>query len=330
MDPIPRWKIMAVCLGVIVIAACGALYFWGKYIPGYENLVFQVEFYWKGGTELLVEPDYRLSGPALRNLGQTLFTKNDPHQIPTSNIDLIGFGDNRLYDGLKFTFLSNTDAERVMKTKVIPAKYRLEAFGRTRNLKISSRAVNNTIELTVTQDPLDYPNDLLDRYVTILNYRVRNTVKGKAILDKDKGQIRILLPGMSPAKVDQKLITTIGYFTMRIKNQIVLDGRDLKNVACSFNTLDAGYKIDFEFEGEGAKQLAWITTNHIGQNMGVYLDETVLMEPVIETALTDGRGIIVFSGSTWEEVEKYAMLIKAGALPVPPRIIMITQVKPLE
>ena len=77
-----------------------------------------------------------------------------------------------------------------------------------------------------------------------------------------------------------------------------------------------GYVISFAFKGEGAKQLERITTENVGKKMAVYLDESMLMDPVIKDALPNGSGIIELGNATKAEVEKDALLMKSGALPI--------------
>jgi preprotein translocase subunit SecD len=116
--------------------------------------------------------------------------------------------------------------------------------------------------------------------------------------------------------------------TFRIDNKIVLDGTYLNDVHVNYQS-GKGYVIAFQFTGIAAKQLAVITEENKGRHMPVYLDETILMEPVIEDTIPDGSGIITFGNAAKkEEIERDAILMKCGALPFPLRVVKSTRVEP--
>jgi preprotein translocase subunit SecD len=79
----------------------------------------------------------------------------------------------------------------------------------------------------------------------------------------------------------------------------------------------------------GARQFEEITRDHVGEVLAIYLDEELLMEPMIREPIPGGEGRITLGrGSTLKEAKEYAVLMKSGALPVSLRTIQITQVAP--
>ncbi len=283
----------------------------------------------QGGIELLLTPDYRLGSTTLFRLGDDLTAKMRAANI-SPKVDPLGVKDNERYDGLRFTFDSAAEAERALNVGIFPSRYRMDLFGETRNLLFDAKADGNVVELIVSQDAKDFPADSLERALAIIDNRISQASSGMAEADvrlDGKGRINVQLPGIKSLQEARELIIATGRLTFRMNNQIVLDGTDMNDIRVQFEA-GKGYVIAFGFKGNGARQLEKITTDNVGKKMAVYLDETMLMEPVIESGLTGGSGIITFGNASKDEVEKNAILMKSGALPISLRVVQSTQVAP--
>ena len=78
--------------------------------------------------------------------------------------------------------------------------------------------------------------------------------------------------------------------------------------------------VTFRFNDVGARKFAEITKNNIGRIFAIVLDNKVITAPRINVSITDGSGVI--SGSfTTKEAAEVALLLRAGALPAPLKII---------
>jgi preprotein translocase subunit SecD len=78
--------------------------------------------------------------------------------------------------------------------------------------------------------------------------------------------------------------------------------------------------VTFRFNDVGARKFAEITKNNIGKIFAIVLDNKVITAPRINVAINDGSGVI--SGSfTTKEAGEVALLLRAGALPAPLKII---------
>lgn len=324
-----RWKsailFIVVLIFAVVLSPVGKDFFKGDPIRQGLDL--------KGGIELLLSPDYRLGSTNLFRFGDELVLKMKQAGITEPKVDPLGVLDGDRYDGLKFTFASPSDVERVKNLGLFPANYRLEQFGETKNLHLTPDYQSNVVELAVNQDARDYGDidEVLTRSIAIINNRINEKSGGVGETDirKDgKGRIVAQLPGVSTLQEAKELITATGRLTFRINNQIVLDGTDMQDIRVQYDASKGGYVIAFAFKGEGAKQLEKITTENVGKQMAVYLDESMLMNPVINDPIPNGSGVITFGNSTKEEVEKDAILMKSGALPVSLRVVSSTQVAP--
>ncbi|MCL6589957.1 MAG: protein translocase subunit SecD [Firmicutes bacterium] len=329
-----RWKIIIILLAVIVF---------GLLISPVGNRIFKTDpirfgLDLKGGIELLLVPDYRIGIPHLNKLKEELLAKINEANIPAPRVEYLGTPDNNRCDGLRFIFPSANDATRAKNINAFPARYKLDFYGELKNLIMEVKENNaeqannsqtNVVDLVVNQDQRDFPADALERNKTIIETRISDAAAGMAEAEvrlDQKGRINVQLPGLKSLEQANEIITTTGRLTFRIDNRIVLDGTDLSDINVSYR---AGENlILFKFKGNGAKQLAKITTENVGKQMKVYLDETMLIDPVIEEAITQGEGEIRMGHTPKEEVQRDALLMKSGALPVSLKVVQSNQVAP--
>ena len=78
--------------------------------------------------------------------------------------------------------------------------------------------------------------------------------------------------------------------------------------------------VNFSTTDEGVRLFSRITGSHIGERMAIVLDESVYSAPVIQSKISEGRGIITGSG-TQEEAKDLSIVLRAGALPAEVEII---------
>jgi preprotein translocase subunit SecD len=78
--------------------------------------------------------------------------------------------------------------------------------------------------------------------------------------------------------------------------------------------------VTFQFNRAGGRKFEQATGAHVGDFMAIVLDEKVYSAPVIESQIGD-RGQIQMGGSTMEQARDLALVLRAGALPVPIKIV---------
>lgn len=321
-----RWKGALILIAVLIfgflISPAGTKVFNGP--PLRQGLDLQ------GGIELLLTPDYRVGANILSKLGDELSTKLKNHNIDVQ-IAPLGTLDGDRYEGLRLSFANANDLQRARNLGIFTKAYQFKVFGETKKLNFEPEIKENAIELTILEDSSNFPADSLERSLAIISNRINEASHGMAEADvrlDGKGRINVQLPGIKSLQEAKSLITATGRLTFRINNRIVLDGTNLQDVRVNFDQTKRSWVISFQFKGDGAKQLAKITTENVNKQMAVYLDETMLMDPVIQDPIPDGSGIITLGGTPKEEVERYALLMKSGALPISLRVIQSTQVAP--
>jgi protein-export membrane protein SecD len=95
-----------------------------------------------------------------------------------------------------------------------------------------------------------------------------------------------------------------------------LSGKQLKTAAVEFAPNTNEPEVSLEFNEEGKKLFADITTRNVGKIVGIYLDGSPISMPKVNVAITDGKAVI--SGSfDLTEAKLLAQRLNAGALPVP-------------
>ncbi len=101
-----------------------------------------------------------------------------------------------------------------------------------------------------------------------------------------------------------------------------LTGKDLSKAILS--TDQAGsWVVDLEFNGDGTKKFAQLTTDLVGQQMAIFFGGDLISAPVIREKILQGRAQISGGNSGFEhsEAERMVNLLNAGALPVPAEIV---------
>lgn len=78
--------------------------------------------------------------------------------------------------------------------------------------------------------------------------------------------------------------------------------------------------VGFRFKPEAATIFANLTGNNVNKNLAIVLDGVVYSAPVIKSRISGGQGIIEGNFSI-DEARGLAIVLRAGALPAPVRII---------
>lgn len=323
-----RLRVVVLSILIIIIGVYIGFILRARTVSGTSALEMGLNL--SGGIELIISPDYRLKEAELVSLGaelKNLVQQNDLLDLSGNSprVELLGSRNNGRFDGLVMFFDNVQTAQQAQRSKVIPGSYNTKIWGAPKLLDIVSTCKSNIIELRITLDPGNFPADIQEKSLQIITERLAGyraglgLFKTKMIRQKN-GQIRVLVPGVKNDQEVQSLITSSGRMTFQIDGKVVLDGYDLKEVSVSYEK-GIGNVINFRFIAGGARLLADITKNNVGKTMSVYLDDTVLIAPVIKGQLPDGRGRIEMGNSPKEEVYKDALLMKSGALPLPFRVL---------
>ena len=99
-----------------------------------------------------------------------------------------------------------------------------------------------------------------------------------------------------------------------VKNVALIDGDSLVDAQPGFDGQTGEPIVSFRFDQKAARAFGSYTANNIGNRFAIVLDETIISDPVIRSAIPGGTGQI--SGDfTPDTANDLAILMRAGALP---------------
>jgi len=99
-----------------------------------------------------------------------------------------------------------------------------------------------------------------------------------------------------------------------------LTGKDLKKALVEISQQTGSPEVSLEFNDNGKKLFADITTRNVGKPVAIFLDGQPISIPTVNEAITDGKAVI--SGKfDITEAKTLAQRLNAGALPVPINLI---------
>ncbi|HXC66193.1 MAG TPA: protein translocase subunit SecD [Nitrospiraceae bacterium] len=111
-----------------------------------------------------------------------------------------------------------------------------------------------------------------------------------------------------------------------VKKRVMLTGDVLSDAQVSIDQFNAPY-VSMTFDSKGGQEFERITGDNIKKRMAVVLDNTVYSAPVIQDRIAGGRAQITGTFSM-QEANDLAIVLRAGALPAPLKIIQDLTVGP--
>lgn len=111
-----------------------------------------------------------------------------------------------------------------------------------------------------------------------------------------------------------------GDFSYLVETRPMLQGERLVQASSSMDSRDGMPVVSFRLDELGTRQFAKITRENVGRAFAIVLDGRVLSAPVIQEPILGGSGQIT-GDFTAAETTSLAALLRAGALPVPLKVI---------
>ncbi|MDD3029481.1 MAG: protein translocase subunit SecD [Alphaproteobacteria bacterium] len=189
----------------------------------------------------------------------------------------------------------------------------------------------------------------MDQSIEIVRRRVDETgTREPSIQRQGDNRILVQLPGLDDPERIKKLLGQTAKLTFRLVDETAnpVDGRVppgeeilssqddgrryvvQKRVMVSGDTLvDAQPSfqegmpvVSFKFDSIGARRFGAATRANVGHLFAIVLDDTVISAPVIREPILGGSGVI--SGNfTTQSAQDLALLLRAGALPAPIKVL---------
>jgi len=208
-----------------------------------------------------------------------------------------------------------------------PTKFGLDLIG-------GSRLV---LEAQKTKDVPEITPEVMNSLQTSIENRVNALGVAETLVQKaGTNRLIVEIPNVSdPQKAKEYLGKTAslefkkldkGFSGQEVWVSTGVSGKDLDNAY--LGTGAAGeWHVNFVLNKNGAKKFGKLTSELVGQPLGIFFDGQLVSSPVVNQAITGGEGYI--SGNfKKEEALNMVNLLNAGALPVPAEIIEENTVGP--
>jgi SecD/SecF fusion protein len=106
-----------------------------------------------------------------------------------------------------------------------------------------------------------------------------------------------------------------------LEDRPLITGSSLVDAKAELDPLTGGPIVTFELDRAGARKFGEGTAKHVNDFMAIILDDRVQGRPPVIQSRIDRRGQITMANKTITEAQDLALTLKAGALPVPLKIV---------
>jgi protein-export membrane protein SecD len=124
--------------------------------------------------------------------------------------------------------------------------------------------------------------------------------------------------------------TSVGAESYRLlyslEDRAIVTGQNLVDAKEEIDPLTSGPIVTFELDRTGARKFGDGTGRNIGNYMAILLDDRVQGRPPVIQSRIDRRGQITLTGRTFQEARDLALTLRAGALPIPLKVVDYRQV----
>lgn len=191
-------------------------------------------------------------------------------------------------------------------------------------LDVKQRIVNGK----VVEEAIKVNPQIMQAAVAVVRSRVDGLGVSESVIQlKGDRQIIVELPGIQDPQEAVKLIGETAKLDFRRRDpkdpskwvETGVYGKMLKDARANLRGA-SDWIIEFSFNSEGSKKFGDLTTELVGQPLGIFLDGKLVSAPNVNSPITGGSGIIE-GGFTAEDAKTLAIQLKAGQLPVPLKMV---------
>ncbi|MFH1982382.1 MAG: protein translocase subunit SecD [Pseudomonadota bacterium] len=112
-----------------------------------------------------------------------------------------------------------------------------------------------------------------------------------------------------------------------VNSHVLMTGAYIRTAQVGFDDRFNTPSVHLDFNSAGARLFERITTEHTGSRLAIILDDVVHSAPLIQESIAGGKARIT-GAFTAEEASDLAIVLRAGALPAPVRIVQNLTVGP--
>jgi preprotein translocase subunit SecD len=117
-------------------------------------------------------------------------------------------------------------------------------------------------------------------------------------------------------------------FLYALEEKSIVTGSNLVDAQAQLDPLTNGPIVTFELDRAGGRKFGEETGKHVGDYMAILLDGRVQGRPPVIQSRIGRNGQITLGGKSLQEAQDLALTLKAGALPIPLKIVEERQVGP--
>jgi preprotein translocase subunit SecD len=124
--------------------------------------------------------------------------------------------------------------------------------------------------------------------------------------------------------------TSVGVQSVRmlyvLEDRPIITGSNLEDAAAQLDPLTNGPIVTFQLDRAGGRKFGDETGKHVGDYMAILLDGRVQGRPPVIQSRIGRNGQITLGNKSLQEAQDLALTLKAGALPIPLKIVEERQV----
>ena len=160
-------------------------------------------------------------------------------------------------------------------------------------------------------------DQLMENTMSVIQYRLSDQGLTESTVQRiGSTGIRVEIPSVTDPAQILNLIGTPAKLEFRTEDgETFMDGSMVQTATGVYNPNSNDYEIQFTLTGEGSKIFGDVTAANIGKRLAIYLDGEQLINPTVQSAITNGSGVINGMGSL-ENAQTVASQIQSGALPL--------------
>jgi preprotein translocase subunit SecD len=111
-----------------------------------------------------------------------------------------------------------------------------------------------------------------------------------------------------------------------LEDRPIVTGSSLVDAKEELDPLTSGPIVTFQLDNRGGRQFGEGTGRNVGNYMAIVLDGRVQGPPPVIQSRIERRGQIALTGKSFQEARDLALTLKAGALPIPLKVVEERQV----
>jgi preprotein translocase subunit SecD len=200
---------------------------------------------------------------------------------------------------------------------------RVDQFGVAEPYIVPEGARRIVVELPGIKDPQRAIN--LIGKTALLELKAVDATFNPADVEQGKVKLPANLEMLFQREVDPTT-QAVSQRPIIVERQPILTGSSLTSAEVRPDN-QGGWVVAFALDSQGARTFSDYTGANIGRQLAIVLDNTVYSAPVIRSQISEGRGQIEGNFSA-ETARDLAIVLRAGALPAPVKVIANLTVGP--